>query len=77
MGVTALSFVKLSDIWLWRAVWVNKKLPWPEKGRIVLFRLIAVWVSVDEVMILSIKDFNKRQEESQQEIAEEKQKTEV
>jgi len=34
-------------------------------------------VSVDEVLILSSKDFNKRQGESQQKIAEEKQKTEV
>ncbi|WP_304966867.1 hypothetical protein, partial [Paramuribaculum intestinale] len=32
--------------------------------------------SVDEVLILSSKDFNKRQGESQQKIAEEKQKTE-
>lgn len=34
-------------------------------------------MSVDEVLILPIKNFNRRQGESQQEIAEQKQKMEV
>ena len=72
MGVTAPVFVKPCGYLALEAALANKNLPQPEQGRVSLFRLIAVWVSVDEVLILSTKDFNKRQGESQQEIAEEK-----
>lgn len=77
MGFSAPAFEKPCGYLAFGFALANKKLPQPKQGRVALIRLIAVWVSVDEVVILSTKDFNKRQEESQQKIAGEKQKTEV
>jgi hypothetical protein len=77
MGVSASAFEKPWGYLAFGFALANKKLPQPKQGRIALIRFIAVGVSVDEVVILSTKDFNKRQEESQQKIAGEKQKIEV
>lgn len=77
MGFSAPAFEKPCGYLAFGFALANKKLSQPKQGRVALIRLIAVWVSVDEVVILSTKDFNKRQEESQQKIAGEKQKTEV
>ena len=68
-GVTARSFVKPFGYWAVRGLlWQLKNCHNQDRAELTLFRLIAVWVSVYEVMILSTKDFNKRQEESQQKI---------